>query len=85
MPRSTSDTSAIASLEISIEPSTDCSAAMSCGGVRSPGPRGAAPGSYGAGPSPHASPGASNGSREADSVRLNGHSRQSDVEQVFEG
>ena len=26
-----------------------------------------------------------NGSRDADSVRLNGHSRRSDVEQVFEG
>ena len=51
----TSMTSAIASLESSIEPSTHCSAALSCGGVRSPGRPGARRGAYGAGPSPQSS------------------------------
>ena len=37
-PRTDSMTSAIASLESSIEPSTLCSASLSCGGVRSPPP-----------------------------------------------
>src|SRR3954467_8005370 len=70
-PRSTSETSAMASLEISIEPSTDCSAAMSCGGVRSPGLEGRSPGAYDAGPSPQSSSGGSGMLRASWSVTLN--------------
>src|SRR5262245_30501079 len=47
------------SLDSSIEPSTLCSAALSCGGVRSPGRLGRSPGSYVAGPSPQSSRGGS--------------------------
>src|SRR4051795_12017183 len=61
----------MASLEISIEPSTDCSAAMSCGGVRSPGLEGRSPGAYDAGPSPQSSSGGSGMLRASWSVTLN--------------
>src|SRR5213080_4821535 len=47
------------SLERSIEPSTLCSAALSWGGLRSPGRLGLSPGSYAAGPSPQSSRGGS--------------------------
>src|SRR3954453_12164706 len=49
------------SLESSIEPRTLCSAALSCGGVRSPGRLGRSPGAYAAGPSPQSSPTLSRG------------------------
>src|SRR3954471_14345577 len=49
------------SFDSSIEPRTLCSAALSCGGVRSPGRPGRAPGSYAAGPSPQSSPTLSRG------------------------
>src|SRR3954464_8120898 len=43
------------SFDSSIEPRTLCSAALSCGGVRSPGRVGRSPGAYAAGPSPQSS------------------------------
>src|SRR3954466_7037432 len=49
------------SFESSMEPRTLCSAALSCGGVRSPGRLGRSPGAYAAGPSPQSSPTLSRG------------------------